>query len=93
VRVAAQELGPRGIRVNALGPGPVATAALRARIEARAARGEGPAPDQAIAMHDAETPLGRAATEEEVAKAALFLASDLSSAITGRLLRVDGGLA
>lgn len=92
VRCAAQELGPRGIRVNALGPGPIATAALRARVEARAAAGIGPAPAQALAANDAETPLGRAATEEEVAKAALFLASDLSSAISGRLLRVDSGL-
>lgn len=93
VRCAAQELGPHGIRVNALGPGPVATEALRARVAARAAAGIAPAPEQALAAHDAATPLGRAATEEDVAKAALFLASDLSSAITGRLLRVDGGLA
>ncbi len=93
VRCAALELGPRGIRVNALGPGPVATEALRARIASRAAAGAGPAPEEALAAHDAETPLGRMATEEDVAKAALFLASDLSSAITGRLLRVDGGLA
>jgi NAD(P)-dependent dehydrogenase (short-subunit alcohol dehydrogenase family) len=93
VRCAALELGPRGIRVNALGPGPVATEALRARIASRAAAGTGPVPEEALAAHDAETPLGRMATEEEVAKAALFLASDLSSAITGRLMRVDGGLA
>jgi NAD(P)-dependent dehydrogenase (short-subunit alcohol dehydrogenase family) len=93
VRCAALELGPRGIRVNALGPGPVATAALRGRIAARAASGLGPAPEAALAAHDAEAPLGRMATEEEVARAALFLASDLSSAVTGRLLRVDGGLA
>jgi NAD(P)-dependent dehydrogenase (short-subunit alcohol dehydrogenase family) len=93
VRVAAQELGPRGIRVNALGPGPVATEALRGRVATRATSGLGPSTDAALAAYDAETPLGRIATEEEVAKAALFLASDLSSAITGRLLRVDGGLA
>lgn len=93
VRVAALELGPRGIRVNALAPGPIATAALRGRVAARAATGAGPAPDVALAALDAETPLGRIATEDEVAKAALFLASDLSSAISGRLLRVDGGLA
>lgn len=92
VRCAAQELGPRGIRVNALGPGPVATEALQARIAARAARGEGPSPAAAFAAHGAETPLGRTASEEEVAKAAVFLASDLASAVTGRLLRVDGGL-
>ena len=93
VRVAAQELGPRGIRVNALGPGPVLTDGLRARITSRMAGGEGPSPNEAFAAHAADTPLGSTATEEEVAKAALFLASDLSSAITGRLLRVDGGLA
>lgn len=93
MRVAAQELGPRGIRVNALGPGPVATEALRGRVAMRAASGLAPCTDAALAAYDAETPLGRIATEEEVAKAALFLASDLSSAITGRLLCVDGGLA
>jgi NAD(P)-dependent dehydrogenase (short-subunit alcohol dehydrogenase family) len=92
VRCAALELGPRGIRVNALGPGPIATAALRSRVEARAAAGLGPAPAEALAANDAETPLGRAATEEEVAKAALFLASDLASAVSGRLVRVDSGL-
>jgi NAD(P)-dependent dehydrogenase (short-subunit alcohol dehydrogenase family) len=92
VRVAAQELGPRGIRVNALGPGPVATAMLRDRIAARAAEGTGPPPEQVFAAHGAETPLGRIASEGEVASAALFLASDLASAVTGRLLRVDGGL-
>ena len=93
VRAAALELGPRGIRVNALGPGPIATAALRGRVAARATTGAGPTPEKAFAALDAETPLGRIATEEEVAKAALFLASDLSSGITGRLLRVDAGLA
>ena len=92
VRTAAQEFGPRGIRVNALGPGPIATEALRARVARRAELGLGPAPEQALAEMDAETPLGRAATEEEVAKAALFLASDLSSAVSGRLIRVDAGL-
>jgi NAD(P)-dependent dehydrogenase (short-subunit alcohol dehydrogenase family) len=92
VRSAALELGPRGIRVNALGPGPIATEALRARVAARAASGEGPPPAAAFAAHGAETALGRMATPEDVAKAALFLASDLSSGITGRLLRVDAGL-
>ncbi len=47
----------------------------------------------ALAASDAETPLGRAATEADVADVALFLASDLSRAVSGRLVRVDGGLA
>lgn len=93
VRVAAQELGPRGIRVNALGPGPIATEALRGRIARRAEIGLGPPPAQALKEMDAETPLGRAATEEDVAKTALFLASDLASGVSGRLVRVDCGLA
>jgi len=92
VRTAALELGPLGIRVNAIGPGPVATEALLARVAARAAGGVGPAPEEALAAHAADTALGRMATERDVADAAVFLASDLSSAITGRLLRVDGGL-
>jgi NAD(P)-dependent dehydrogenase (short-subunit alcohol dehydrogenase family) len=93
VRSAAIELGPRGIRVNAIGPGPVATEALRARVADRFARGWGPEPTAALAANDAETPLGRAATEADVANVALFLASDLSRGVSGKLVRVDGGLA
>jgi enoyl-[acyl-carrier protein] reductase III len=78
--------------VNAIGPGPVATEALRARVADRFARGWGPEPAAALAASDAETPLGRAATEADVADVALFLASDLSRAVSGRLVRVDGGL-
>jgi NAD(P)-dependent dehydrogenase (short-subunit alcohol dehydrogenase family) len=91
VRCAALELGPRGIRVNALGPGPIATEALLSRVAARAAAGGLPR-EAALAANAAETPLGRMATAAEVAKAALFLASDLSSGVTGRLIRVDSGL-
>jgi NAD(P)-dependent dehydrogenase (short-subunit alcohol dehydrogenase family) len=92
VRAAALELGPRGIRVNAIGPGSIATEALRGRVAWRAEQGIGAAPDAALAAMAAETPLGRLATEADVADAALFLASDLSRAITGKLLRVDSGL-
>jgi NAD(P)-dependent dehydrogenase (short-subunit alcohol dehydrogenase family) len=92
VRSAAIELGPRGIRVNAIGPGPIATEALRARVADRFARGWGPEPAAALAANDAETALGRAATEADVAAVALFLASDLSRAVSGKLVRVDGGL-
>jgi enoyl-[acyl-carrier-protein] reductase (NADH) len=53
----------------------------------------GPAEDAALHALAKETPLGRIATEQEVAKAALFLASDLASAITGHLLPVDAGLS
>jgi 3-oxoacyl-[acyl-carrier protein] reductase len=47
---------------------------------------------QALAAAAAMTSLGRIATADEVARVALFLASDLSSGMTGQLLPVDGGL-
>lgn len=90
VRAAAHDLGSRGIRVNALGPGPVATEALKARVAARAASG-GETVERAMAAL-AGTPLKRMATADDVARAALFLASDLSSGITGKLVPVDAGL-
>ena len=91
VRAAALDLGRRGIRVNAIAPGPVATDAFLERLEARAGAG-GLAVDGALREAAAATALGRIATAEEVASAALFLASDLASATTGALLPVDGGL-
>lgn len=92
VRATALDLGRFGIRVNALGPGPVATGALRERVRRRAGSG-GPAEHEALAALAADTALGRLATEEDVARAALFLASDLSAGISGQLLPVDAGLA
>jgi NAD(P)-dependent dehydrogenase (short-subunit alcohol dehydrogenase family) len=92
VRAAARDLGRFGIRVNGIAPGPIATAALLARVRARAAEGGMPEPD-ALAALAADTALGRLATAEEVAKAALFLASDMASGITGELLPVDAGFA
>ncbi|MGL4438801.1 MAG: SDR family NAD(P)-dependent oxidoreductase [Bosea sp. (in: a-proteobacteria)] len=91
MRAAALDLGRYGIRVNALAPGPIATEALIDRLQSRANAGD-VASDEALAMFAAQTPLGRMATADEVAKVAVFLASDLSSAITGRLLPVDAGL-
>jgi len=90
-RSAALDLGGRGIRVNAIAPGPIATDALRERMRRRADAG-GLSVDDALAGAAAGTALGRIATVEDVANAALFLASDLSSGTTGHLLPVDGGL-
>jgi 3alpha(or 20beta)-hydroxysteroid dehydrogenase len=92
VRSSALELGRRGIRVNAVAPGPVATEALLARMERRSHDERGLPVAQALAAAAALTALGRLATVEEVAQAALFLASDLSSGMTGQMLPVDGGL-
>lgn len=90
VRAAARDLGRHGIRVNAVAPGPIATEALVARIRKRALTG--PSETEALAALAGETALGRLATADEVAKAVLFLASDLASGISGELLPVDAGL-
>jgi NAD(P)-dependent dehydrogenase (short-subunit alcohol dehydrogenase family) len=90
-RSAAQDLGRHGIRVNALCPGPIATRALLERLHNRARAG-GPSEKETMERYD-QTALGRIATAEEVANAALFLASDLSSGITGQAIAVDGGAA
>jgi NAD(P)-dependent dehydrogenase (short-subunit alcohol dehydrogenase family) len=92
VRSAALDLGRRDIRVNAIGPGPIATDALLSRM-ARRERELGIPVADALDAAARRTALGRMATIEEVAGAALFLASDLSSGITGHLLPVDAGFA
>lgn len=92
VRSAALDLGRRGVRVNAIAPGPVATDAMLARMRRREETISIPV-DEALAAAGRATMLGRIATVGEVADAALFLASDLSSGITGHLLPVDGGIA
>ena len=78
----AAEWGCRGVRVNALSPGFVHTAALQAAIDA----GHDPRPNFV-----AGTPIGRLVMPEEVAQAVLFLTSPAASAITGINLPVDGG--
>lgn len=83
----AIEFSPRRIRVNVLSPGPTETPILAKLGIAPEARG---AFDQAMAE---AIPLGRMAQPAEIARAALFLASDASSFITGMNLRVDGGMA
>jgi NAD(P)-dependent dehydrogenase (short-subunit alcohol dehydrogenase family) len=91
VRTAALDLGGHGIRVNAIGPGPVATDALLGRLATREREG-GLSVEDAMRQAAAGTALGRMVTEDDVAGAALFLASDLSSGITGALVPVDAGL-
>jgi NAD(P)-dependent dehydrogenase (short-subunit alcohol dehydrogenase family) len=80
-KAMAIELAPHGIRVNSLAPTFVETP-LTAPMFAR--------PDFAKWVHD-RIPLGRVGAPEEVAAAALFLASPAASLVTGTSLVVDGG--
>lgn len=91
MRAAALDIGAAGTRVNALAPGPIATPALLARMAARHKAG-GPSPEAALAAMAADTALGALATMEQVANAALFLASDASAGMTGLVIPVEGGL-
>jgi NAD(P)-dependent dehydrogenase (short-subunit alcohol dehydrogenase family) len=92
VRSVAHELGLKGIRVNAIGPGSVATDAYRSRLSRRQAEG-GLDAEEALERERLMTPLRRLATPEEIAGAAVFLASDLASGITGHVLPVGAPLA
>jgi len=81
VRYLAWNLGPRGIRVNAISAGPIKTLA---------ARGVGDLTDM-LRAHADRAPLKRNVDQLEVGGTALFLASNLSSAVTGETLYVDCG--
>ena len=92
VRTAAMDLGRRGIRVNAVAPGPIATEALLSRMRSRA-DGGGLSVDDALAAAAALTATGAIATVQDVAGAVLFLVSELSAGVSGHLIPVDGGLS
>jgi len=87
VRTWTAELKDRGIRVNAISPGAIDTPI----IDAQAATKEGA--DAIRSSFKAATPLDRLGRPEEIAAAALFLASDESSYVAGADLVVDGGLS
>jgi len=74
----AAEYGPKGVRVNAVSPGPT-------RTEGTAAMGD------ALQQLAAQAPAGRPAAPEEIAEAIVFLASDRASFIEGAIVPVDGG--
>jgi NAD(P)-dependent dehydrogenase (short-subunit alcohol dehydrogenase family) len=78
------ELAKRGVRVNALCPGPVDTPMLRELYAKH---------PEAAARRLAHVPMGRFARPEEIAQAALFLAADESSYVTASTFLVDGGIS
>lgn len=79
-KVWARELGRKGIRVNAVAPGFIATEMIDT------------VPEKVIDKMIAQTPLARMGQPEDIANAYVFLSSDLASFISGTVLSVDGGL-
>jgi 3-oxoacyl-[acyl-carrier protein] reductase len=75
-----QEMGPKGIRANSIAPGFIDTAMTQAL------------PDKIRQEWVNKIPLRRAGTTEDIANTALYLASDLSSYISGQVIQVDGGM-
>jgi len=80
VKYMAFDLGPRGIRVNALSAGPMRTLA-----------GRGAGVDDMLILYEKMAPLGRNVTHEEVGRTGAFLLSTMSNGITGEILHVDCG--
>lgn len=81
VRYLAAELGPQGIRVNAISPGPVRTLAAHGVSGFK----------QMYRSFPEVSPMRQTITIDDVGKTAVYLASDLSSAVTGEVIYVDGG--
>ena len=75
----AKELGPMGIRVNAISPGPIETDMIHQYK------------DETLKKLSAESSLRRLGKKEEIAQVALFLASEQASYINGEIIKVDGG--
>ena len=75
------KLAPYGIRVNAIAPGPFLTEMMRHISD----------DPEKLAAYNAERPLGRSGTEDDIKGAAVYLASAAASFVTGQTLVVDGG--
>lgn len=92
-RVTAAEAARKGVRVNALCPGPVTETVMSKELGATLAKKMGVSPEVQLEGFLNTLLQGRAQTADEIAKAALFLCSEQSSAITGQSINVDGGAA
>lgn len=80
VRYLAYDMGPRGVRVNALSAGPIKTLAGRAA-----------GVEEMLQMYEHIAPLGRNVSHEEVGRTGAFLLSPASNGVSGEILHVDGG--
>ncbi|MEM6655428.1 MAG: enoyl-ACP reductase [Planctomycetota bacterium] len=80
VKYLAYDLGPDGVRVNALSAGPLQTIS-----------GRGAGVDEMLGLYEAMAPLGRNITHEEVGTSGAYLLSSMSGGVTGEILHLDGG--
>jgi NAD(P)-dependent dehydrogenase (short-subunit alcohol dehydrogenase family) len=92
-RTLAAEGGRKGVRVNAISPGPVPETKMSQELGNALAKHFQMDPAALLENLNKNILQGRPQTADEIAAAALFLASDQSSAITGQALNVDGGMA
>jgi 3-hydroxybutyrate dehydrogenase len=92
-RVTAAEAARKGVRVNALCPGPVTETEMSKGLGATLAKRLNVSPEDQLAGFLNSILQGRGQTADEIARAALFLCSDQSTAITGQSINVDGGAA
>jgi 3-oxoacyl-[acyl-carrier protein] reductase len=89
--VLSRELGPRGIRVNAVVPGRIDTDRVRSNDASRAERTGRPV-EEVKRESEQEVPLRRYGEPEEMGRVGAFLLSDAASYVNGAAVQVDGGL-
>jgi NAD(P)-dependent dehydrogenase (short-subunit alcohol dehydrogenase family) len=92
-RVVAAEAARRGVRVNAICPGPVTETEMSKELGKTLAERLGVSPEEQLKGFLSSLLQGRGQTAMEIAQAALFLCSDMSSAMVGQSINVDGGVA
>jgi 3-hydroxybutyrate dehydrogenase len=92
-RITAAEAARKGVRVNAICPGPVTETRMSKELGETLARKLGVSPEEQLAGFLNTILQGRGQTADEVARTALFLCSKQSTAITGQSINVDGGAA
>ena len=92
VRVLARDLGPMGIRVNGILPGYIMTKRIEELSQDAARRRRGVTPEEWIADIVKGIPAGRMGSTEELANVIVFLASELSSYVSGTIIPVDGAI-
>jgi NAD(P)-dependent dehydrogenase (short-subunit alcohol dehydrogenase family) len=93
-KALSKEVGPRGVRVNTVSPGPVATDLWLGAggVAATVGRATGARPEEVAAGAASASVTGRFSRPEEVADLVLLLASDAAANVTGADIRIDGGL-